>query len=214
MSMTPQQIQAAITANQLASVGKGPASAVTSIATLQAMMAAQTGAHTLQTLGTMLEPAPSSPAGPVSMLAATVLSVQGSGATLTMTVLLQGADVPGVAPLAGYVPTVGDYTWILEQGGSLFAIGPVGVPQTLTRAGSTVVTFNSGGDGTITFPTAFPTACDSFVLCNGDATVSVQLVMSAVTLPTTTSVNVHCVSSSTAAPFSGNARVNWIAVGH
>jgi hypothetical protein len=93
----------------------------------------------------------------------------------------------------------------------------IGTPtiQTFIQAGSFVGTTNASGDlGPITFPVAFPTAYDTIVVCNGDATVSTTLIVS-VFSPSATGFTVNVRTAPTGNPFALTAmRLNWFALGH
>lgn len=73
------------------------------------------------------------------------------------------------------------------------------------QCGSSVVTTNSGGDGSIAFPVAFPTGIVSVVACDGDDN-------------NTTAVSIIGAGTKTGFSFSSaktsaSVRVNWIAYG-
>ncbi|WP_436405005.1 gp53-like domain-containing protein [Pantoea rodasii] len=71
-----------------------------------------------------------------------------------------------------------------------------------------VVTLNAGSTGTITYPNAFPNACNAVVACNGDRN--------------TTGGNVNIIGTSALGGFnfiaensaSSGVRINYIAVGY
>ncbi|MBZ7920563.1 hypothetical protein LAC81_02020 [Ensifer adhaerens] len=98
--------------------------------------------------------------------------------------------------------------WTDSLAGGAPSSGWVKFPSGLIlQSGSTVVSTNASADGSISFPSAFPTACTSVVGVGGDTTVpSTDLKIGALT---TTAFNFRAPGAA-----STPVRVNWIAWGY
>jgi urease alpha subunit len=80
-----------------------------------------------------------------------------------------------------------------------------------TQVGSDVVTLDANGTAAISFPAPFGAGVIGVIASNGDATAQAAIVSVAAT--TTTGFQVHVDYGPTAAPVTGQFRVNWIAIG-
>lgn len=99
--------------------------------------------------------------------------------------------------------------WTDSLAGGAPASGWVKFPNGLIlQSGSSVVSTNVSADGSVTFPTSFPSACFSVTACIGDATLSATD-LKVYTSPTTTGFSFR----SPGAP-STSVRVNWFAWGY
>lgn len=80
------------------------------------------------------------------------------------------------------------------------------------QAGSTVLTTNLAGDGTINFPTPFPNSLITVLVCTGDWSDAYPSDVSVVWNGATTGFNIH-VDYKDAPQTNALLRFNWIAIG-
>ena len=102
---------------------------------------------------------------------------------------------------------------LFGRSGSLVGGTPAG-NTFLIQAGATVVTTNSSGIGTVTFPTPFPTGLVTVLLTDGDdSATGSDAIVSLRTAPTITSFKFQAIYGPVGEPHVGSMRINWIAIG-
>jgi hypothetical protein len=114
-----------------------------------------------------------------------------------------------ISTTSGVISSPGGFTGI---SGHYAPMVPFGGNGWLVQFGTSVITTNGSGFGTVTFPSGFPGACSSVVICDGDWSGTIPIVLSLVNPLTTSGFNLHADYNN--ASLGGTIRVNWIAWGY
>lgn len=144
----------------------------------------------------------------------------------TSLILPGAANITTAAGDIAYLSSDGSGNWTVREyqkadGTPLGQGGTIGTSGSFTLSGglivkwgSTVVTTDAGGNATISYPTAFPSATYSVVPWNGDSSSAPQAILSIYTGAATTAANfsVHA-NNNTGAITSTSIRVGWLALG-